>query len=118
MFRRKIYISIGLILALGVLAVLLFKQPGSAQPRPDSIRGRTVYGRVISKYGPVENARVRVAGTERYTLTDRQGRFELSTGHFTGKKLWVTAGKEGWFNNAQVAYPSGRMKDIFLYPVY
>ncbi len=118
MFRRKIYISIGLILALGVLVVLSFKKPGSAQTRPSSTRDRTIHGLVISKYGPVENARVRVAGTETYTLTDRQGRFELSTGHFTGKKLWVTAGKEGWFNNAQVAYPSGRTKDIFLYPVY
>jgi hypothetical protein len=33
----------------------------------------TIQGRVISIYGPVENARVRIAGDDKYTLTDRQG---------------------------------------------
>ena len=118
MFRGKKVLSIGLILALGVLAVLLFKKPGPVQAQLESSRDRSIHGRVISKYGPVENARVRVAGTEKYALTDRQGRFELPTGQFTGEKLWVTAGKEGWFNNALAANPSGPMNDIFLYPIY
>jgi hypothetical protein len=30
----------------------------------------------------------------------------------------VTAGKEGWFNNGQVADGSGRIRDIFLNPVF
>jgi hypothetical protein len=118
MFRRKKIISIGLVIALGVLGALSFEKLGSAKTQPELNRGRTLYGRVLSKYGPVENARVRVAGTEEYALTDRQGRFELATGHLTGQKLWVTAGKEGWFNNAEIAYPVGRMNDIFLFPIY
>jgi hypothetical protein len=118
MFWKKQVLSIGFILALGALAVFTFKQPGPVQAQLESSRDRSIHGRVISKYGPVENARVRVAGTETYALTDREGKFELPTGQFTGEKLWVTAGKEGWFNNAQAAYPSGSTKDIFLYPIY
>jgi hypothetical protein len=109
MFKKKMSLLIGFFLILGVFAVLSFEKPGSALARLRSTRDRTIRGRVISEYGPVENARVRVAGTETFVLTDRQGNFELSTESLAGEKFWVTAGKEGWFNNAQVAPPSGRM---------
>ncbi|MBW1995330.1 MAG: hypothetical protein JRI77_12925 [Deltaproteobacteria bacterium] len=79
---------------------------------------RTIRGRVISRYGPVENARVRVAGADKYALTDRQGKFELKTAHLPGSRLRITAGKEGWFNNGQVTSLTGGMNDIFLNPVY
>ncbi|MBW2240038.1 MAG: hypothetical protein JRF39_13645, partial [Deltaproteobacteria bacterium] len=118
MFKKKMSLWIGVFLILGIFTVLSFEKPGSALAQLRSTRDRTIRGRVISEYGPVENARVRVAGTETFVLTDRQGNFELPTERLAGKKLWVTAGKEGWFNNAQVAPPSGRMNDIFLYPIY
>ena len=38
--------------------------------------------------------------------------------HTAGQQLMVTAGKEGWFNNGQVADRSGRIRDIFLNPIY
>jgi hypothetical protein len=73
----------------------------------------------MSVYGPVEKARVRVAGEEEHTLTDKQGNFVLQTRYPRGRRLWVTAGKEGWFNNAQVMTPgSGQNRDIFLNPIY
>jgi hypothetical protein len=72
----------------------------------------------MSTYGPVENARVRIIGTDNFTLTDRQGRYELQTAHSARERVIVTAGKEGWFNNGQIANFSGRTRDIFLNPVY
>jgi len=118
MFMKKMNLLIGFFLILGVFAVLFFEKPGSARARLISTHDRIIQGQVISEYGPVENARVRVAGTETFVLTDRQGNFKLSTQSLTGNKFWITAGKEGWFNNAQVAPPSGRMNDIFLYPIF
>jgi len=86
----------------------------SAENRPTVV----VRGRVISEYGPVENARVRIAGEENYTLTDRQGYYELQSPYMPGSQLIVTAAKEGWFNNGQLVNRSGRIQDIFLNPVY
>ncbi|MEE9419042.1 MAG: multiheme c-type cytochrome, partial [Desulfatiglandaceae bacterium] len=40
------------------------------------------------------------------------------TGHLRGRRLFVTAGKKGWFNNGQISYRSGRTRDIFLNPAY
>ena len=118
MFMKKKNLLIGFFLILGVFAVFFLGKPGSARARLISAHDRTIRGKVISEYGPVEDARVRVAGTETFVLTDGQGNFELSTNGLVGSKFWVTAGKEGWFNNGQVAPASGRMKDIFLYPIY
>ena len=118
---------------VGAAAISLFvaagylKTAGYAQTDDDNRPGIVIRGRVVSAYGLVENARVRVAGDENYTLTDRQGRYELITApppgtritmHPPGTRLLVTAGKEGWFNNGQIANFSGRTRDIFLNPVY
>jgi hypothetical protein len=78
---------------------------------------RMVTGRIVSQYGPVSDARVRVAGDEKYTLTDRQGKFELATGHLPSNNLRLTAGKEGWFNNGKGAYPAGESGDLQLNPL-
>jgi len=59
-----------------------------------------------------------VAGAEGFTLTDSEGRFSFRTNEPRGSKLWVTAAKEGWFNNAQVSEPSGLVPDITLNPIY
>ena len=78
----------------------------------------TIQGRVTSVYGPVENARVRIAGSDKYTLTDRQGRYRLQVARVPSQGVRITAGKEGWFNNAQIAGPSGLVQDIYLNPIY
>ena len=78
----------------------------------------TIRGRVTSTYGPVQKARVRIAGQQNYVLTDRDGRYELVTAHRPGQRLMVTAGKEGWFNNGRIADGSGRVQDISLNPIY
>jgi hypothetical protein len=111
-----------LLTAIMVCVVLLaagyFVATGSAGSSTDNRLGPIIRGRVVSTYGPVENARVRIAGEEAFTLTDREGRYELISAHPPGTQLWVTAGKEGWFNNGQVAGRSSRMPDILLNPVY
>jgi hypothetical protein len=76
----------------------------------------SVRGRVVSSYGPVEDARVRVPGSENMVLTDRLGGFELKAAHAPGLAPRITAGKEGWFNNGRYFAP-GRGTDIVLYPV-
>jgi hypothetical protein len=86
----------------------------SAENRPTVV----LRGRVISEYGPVENARVRIAGEEEFTITDRQGYYELQSAYTPGSRLIVTAAKEGWFNNGQLTNRSGRVRDIFLNPVF
>ena len=112
------FILIGTAVISLFLAAGYFITVGNAQTVDDSSSGIVIRGRVISSYGPVENARVRVAGDENYTLTDRQGQYELIAAHPPGTRLLVTAGKEGWFNNGQVVDRSGRIRDIFLNPVY
>ncbi len=82
-----------------------------------SIFGGTVQGQVVSQYGPVENARVRVAGEEGYAITDREGRFTLQSSHLPGNRIIIAAGKEGWFNNGSIVAHGGQMPPIFLNPV-
>jgi len=104
---------IGVILAAGYYAIT-----GIADAADKRSPTRMIRGRVTSMYGPVENARVRIIGEESFTLTDRQGRYELQTTHSADTRAIVTAGKEGWFNNGQIANFSGRTRDIFLNPVF
>ncbi len=111
--------------AFGVLAVLvvilaagLYLLTGASYAVDEDRPTRTIRGRVTSVYGPVENARVRIIGEESFTLTDRQGNYELQTAHSPAERVIVTAGKEGWFNYGQLANFSGRTQDIFLNPVY
>ncbi len=108
----------GIMVCVVLLAAGYFVTAGSAGSSTENRRGTIIQGRVVSTYGPVENARVRIAGEETFTLTDREGRYELISAHPPGTQLWVTAGKEGWFNNGQVAGRSSRMPDILLNPVY
>ncbi len=105
--KKSIFIAAVLLALLSVTVSLKYlnasKSPGKEVP--DVV----VRGRVVSTYGPVENARVRLAGDESYTLTDREGRYELQAAHPPGARLIVTAGKEGWFNNGQIIGGSGRI---------
>ena len=106
---------IAVVSLLAYLAAFDFLVPSFARTAVGKAWGATIQGRVVSKNGPVENARVRIAGEEGYTLTNRQGRFVLQSSHSQGARLRATAGKEGWFNNGRVSRYSG---DIFLNPVY
>lgn len=118
--KRIIFNSIIIVVAVtaALLASGYLLQTNATQPSAGNAQGRIIRGRVVSTYGPVENARVRIAGDEKYALTDRQGRYELVTAHPPGQPLMVTAGKEGWFNNGQVVDRSGGVRDILLNPIY
>ena len=110
---------IGIVFAAVFLATAGYYLTVSVAQTVTQNRQETIIrGRVTSTYGPVEKARVRIAGEEKYTLTDREGRYELVAAHRPGQQLMVTAGKEGWFNNGQVANRSGRIQDILLNPIY
>jgi hypothetical protein len=114
----KKVVFLGLTLMAAVAAAGYYMLNGSAGVAEAISPPGTIRGRVTSIYGPVENARVRISGAQSFTLTDRQGRFELKAAHSPGERLIVAAGKEGWFNNGQIASFSGRTRDIFLNPVY
>ncbi|MBW2442008.1 MAG: carboxypeptidase regulatory-like domain-containing protein, partial [Deltaproteobacteria bacterium] len=110
---------VGILFALVSLATAgYYITAGAAQTASQNPKGRIIRGRVTSTYGPVESARVRIAGEEKYTLTDREGRYEIEHEYPPGQQLMVTAGKEGWFNNGQVSDRSGRIRDILLNPIY
>ena len=114
----KKYLIVGIVVCAELLAGGYFVAAGNAGSSTGTQSGSIISGRVVSTYGPVENARVRIAGAEGYTLTDREGRYELNSPYPPGTQLLVTAGKEGWFNNGQVAGRSNRMPEILLNPVY
>jgi hypothetical protein len=111
-------VLLGLILLVALLAAGYYMMTGIANAAGEKRSAVTIRGRVTSTYGPVENARVRIIGEDSFALTDRQGRYVLQAEHIPGRRVIVTAGKEGWFNNGQIANFSGRTRDIFLNPVY
>jgi len=114
----KNYAFGGLTVLVVILAAGLYLLTGASYAVDEDRPTRTIRGRVTSVYGPVENARVRIIGEESFTLTDRQGNYELQTAHSPAERVIVTAGKEGWFNYGQLANFSGRTRDVFLNPVY
>ena len=65
-------------------AAVYYVSNGIAQTSGTNPGEITIRGRVVSTYGPVENARVRMAGEEKYTLTDRDGRYELVASRRSG----------------------------------
>jgi len=115
----KKYSLMGIAFAAVLLAAAgYYMTVSAAQTLAQNRQGTIIRGRVASTYGPVQNARVRIAGEEKFTLTDREGRYELVVDYPPGQQLMVTAGKEGWFNNGQVTDRSGRIGDILLNPIY
>jgi hypothetical protein len=108
-----------IIVALAVFSTLIyFEKMSPAQTGPAENQDPGIKGRVMSIYGPLENARVRLPGSGHYALTDRQGMYTLPAGLLPAGKLGITAGKEGWFNNVQARKSYGPPGDIFLNPVY
>jgi hypothetical protein len=72
-------------LLFGVLLLMIFsvgiciEKHSPAQSPQSGQAGTMVFGRVTSRYGPVENARVRVPGQQTYTTSDKEGRIGLQT---------------------------------------
>jgi len=114
----KKYTFVVMLVLLLFSFIYYFEKNSFAKTTQKDINGTTIQGSVVSVYGPVENARVRFAGDEKYTLTDRQGRYMLQAAHIPSQGLKITAGKEGWFNNAQFADQAGRVQDTYLNPIY
>ena len=114
----KSYLLFGALISMILLVSICIEKQSPAQTLQSRQVGARLLGRVTSTYGPLEGARVRVPGQQRFTTTDNEGRFELQTGPLPGMRFMVTAGKEGWFNNGQMDYGSGEVGDIFLNPVY
>jgi hypothetical protein len=100
-----------IILSVAAIAVTTFSLTGFGGSQ------RVIEGRVLSPFGPVADVRMRVAGDINYALTDREGKFVLGTAHLPNQRLMVTAGKDGWFNNAGIAAPAGKIRDIVLNPL-
>ena len=116
MKKRAFFLSV---FALAIFSTIIyFEKKSPARTGTLEMLNPGVQGRVESIYGPLENARVRVPGQEKYALTDRQGKFTLPAGLLPGDRSRITAGKEGWFNNQQVRLPYGEPGAIFLNPVY
>lgn len=107
-----------------VTAALLFGSVGFvihfvyARSTHGSARAAEIHGQVDSIYGAVKNARVRLPGSDGYVLTDSDGRFVLKSSHPPGKRLLLSAGKQGWFNKGVVAVQGGPESVINLNPVY
>lgn len=64
-----------------------------------------VEGRIVSDYGPVEGATVRLPGTNEFTRSNKEGYFlfPLRLNRFGNTR--ITVGKEGWFNNGGFIVP-------------
>jgi len=117
MKSKKLIFSISVGIGVVMVAVLMFNGFGYSQSSVNSGPDRLLYGRVISSYGPVENVRVRLPGSEGYSLTDKQGKFSLKIGHVPWPRFRITAGKEGWFNNGQFANQTDLSGEVFLNPI-
>ena len=80
-----------------------------------------VSGIVASEYGRIEGAKVRLPGHSEYTLTDKNGQYQLilPEGFVPSPTdpLIVTAGKDGWFNNGVQFWPGSENANISLYPI-
>ena len=83
---KKSYL-IGIAFAAVFLAAASYYMTSSAaQTLPQNRQGMVIRGRVISTFGPVENARVKIPGEETYTLTDREGLYKLIPAHRQGQQ--------------------------------
>ncbi|MCB2190655.1 MAG: hypothetical protein KQI62_03770 [Deltaproteobacteria bacterium] len=116
----KILGAILVTIIFGLVAVSSLRAQNATPPEPDQATGPplSVEGRVVSRYGPVKDARVRLPGQSQMALTDAQGRYRFNTNLPLYNRPMVTAGKAGWFNNGVNLNPGGRSADIMLYPVF
>ncbi len=94
------------------IILIVFALFSSAQAKKSTT---VIKGVVASEFGMVSDARVRIAGSKEYSITDANGRFTIETATFAIQPLTITAGKEGWFNNSVSVWPGSRDAKIQLY---
>lgn len=109
---------------LGILSLIIFLLPLAplalaASGTLSETEMMTIKGRVISSAGPEKGARVRIPGEENFVLTDKKGKYKLSTRAIArNSTILVTAAKEGFFNGGTTVKSDGRAADIFLNPIF
>ncbi|NOX33720.1 MAG: hypothetical protein GXP56_08270 [Deltaproteobacteria bacterium] len=108
-FTKSVYF----IVVLAATQLIMPMRSWSSQKKNVSV----IRGVVASQYGMVKDARVRIAGSKDFTLTDINGRFTVETPLFSGRPIKITAGKDGWFNNSVNAIPGNFDANIMLYPI-
>jgi len=118
MYRRKAVNLLIMITLIILFSGMISGVMRSARANSDTQTGMVIEGRVMSTYGPVKNARVKIAGESAYTLTDSEGRYKLRTRYLPGTRLKITAAKQGWFNNGIITSGPGRERNIYLNPVF
>lgn len=117
MFRRHPLLFVSLALMAFAALAYLIAPTGTALAKLPQSSDRSLQGRIVSAFGPVSEARVRVSGDAPFVVSDARGAFSLKTDHLPPQSLKITAGKDGWFNNAKVAYPVDDAGDLFLNPL-
>ncbi|UCG14254.1 MAG: hypothetical protein JSU72_07280 [Deltaproteobacteria bacterium] len=111
----------GLAPTLFIILSVVFLQQAQGGPSDTGATGTTrprAIGRVVSQYGPMEGARVRLRGGDQLIVTDEQGHFTVHGPLPPWNMPMVTAGKEGWFNNGVILGRFGLVGDISLRPVF
>lgn len=76
-----------------LLLTLSYLLVGTTQPNPPERSG--IHGRVMGPHGPMAFASVRIKGTSRETLTDREGRFAFPLSQINSGR--VTVAEHGFF---------------------
>jgi hypothetical protein len=102
-------------LSIMLQAIPDFNSPGYKANK--QVESFGINGFVRSKNGlPVENARVRIRGSEEFVTTDKQGRFTVPLKN-SGQRLFqwiITAGREGYVNSGARYTPGQKVVVITL----
>ena len=110
---KKTVFFISIIAVITAVQLIIPITSRSSQKKITSV----IRGVIASQYGMVADARVRIAGSKAYSLTDINGRYALETPLFSSRTIKITAGKDGWFNNSVNALPGNQNANIMLYPI-
>ena len=110
---KKTVFFISIIAVITAVQMIIPITSRSSQKKITSV----IRGVIASQYGMVADARVRIAGSKDFTLTDINGRYTLETPLFSSRTIKITAGKDGWFNNSVNALPGNQNANIMLYPI-
>jgi hypothetical protein len=116
--HKKIMVLACAFMVIGSVGYLQRAQGKSANKDPEKAGAPVAVGRVVSPYGPLADARVRLPGQDDFTLTDQRGHFTLKGPRPWNTRPMVAAGKEGWFNNGAPLGRYGLVGDISLRPVF
>lgn len=113
--KKTGFCTILLKVALAIIAISLIIPLPALSSRKKNIS--VITGVVASDFGMVADARVRVSGSQKFSLTDKNGRFVIDRPPLFFEPITITAGKDGWFNNAVRVLPGSQNANIRLYPI-